>query len=197
MISQRPADSTGSQDRTVVGRYGNSGSGNQQRAFGVALRCSPVAPSALPNCYYVVHEIDDNLLSAALKLYRSSFDGLNLIAQLTGLTYRLDTDISLRLTVASVAPDGIARLRVRIAGVLQVLVAPAVPVSGITIAGDGTVDDASNERVNSGAGEGIYARKRFTAAHRSDRCTSTRGRKARASRTTRSSHRRPLRRPMI
>lgn len=160
-LSQRIADDSSSQDRQISGRYSSAGSGVQARAFGVALRCSAPAPSALPNCYYCVHEVDDVALSAAIRLYRSSPNGVEVLAEKTGVAYVLDADVVIRMTIADVA--GASRIRVRLNSVLVVLVAPASPVTGITIAGDGTVDDASSFKIASGSGEGFYARKRWSS----------------------------------
>jgi hypothetical protein len=160
LISQRPADDPESQSRSIVGNYSSAGSGLQERAFGVGVRCNAPAPSTLPHCYYVVHEIDDVALTAVIRLHRSSFDGDTVIAEkTTGIPYALDTDTKIALSAATVS--GVTKLRVRLNAVLVVLVAPAVPVTGISIAGDGTVDDASAQAVLTGAGEAIYVRKRW------------------------------------
>jgi hypothetical protein len=170
-LSQRRASDPSRQDRQVSVLFpaGAAGVGGLVRGLGVVVRATAIEPAGSPSaCYVAELQYDQDATTARVKLRRISTSGeVDLARKDSGVSLTLGTARTLRLFVEnSGIPDpssGNVKLRVYLDGVQVQLVAPTTAAAGVLIDSDGTVTDASSERVLAGNGEGLYVRSKVGA----------------------------------
>lgn len=170
-LSQRLANDPRAQDREITFEFATGGPGvsGLTRGVGIVLRGTAVEAGSTPERgYLLLAELVEDTLTSRVRLYRIRDSGLTMIARKTsGVTFTRGTEYDLRLRVETLStPDplsGTAKLRAYLDGVLLELVDASPAATGVTVFSDGTVHDASSDRVTTGYGEGVYVRSLATA----------------------------------